>query len=144
MTDNDNTEAFLAHFGVKGMKWGKRKAADDSSDGDSKGSSKPQKLTRKEVRAEKKAFYEKKADNVIRTAAAKPETLIQTLAYDPVLGMNVKTIMTGKELVEHMGKGGYMNAKYTDIYATKDAKSQNYILNDKINQKYVRSDKKKK
>lgn len=25
MTNNDNTDAFLAHFGVKGMKWGVRR-----------------------------------------------------------------------------------------------------------------------
>lgn len=136
----EDVDDFLAHFGVKGMKWGKRKARDAASDSGNA----PKKLTRKEVRAEKKEFYLKKVDNVVKTAAAKPETLIKTLAYDPVLGMNVQTIMTGKELIEHLGRGGYMNAKYTDVYATKDAKTQEYVLNDKINEKYVRSDKKKK
>lgn len=139
---DDLVDNWLSHFGVKGMRWGHRKAQDGG--GDSNESSKPKKLTRKEVRAEKKEFYLKKADDVVRTAAAQPESLIRTLAYDPISGYNRQVVMTGKELVDHLAKGGYMNAKYTDVYATKDANSQEYVLNPNLGQKYRRSDKPKK
>lgn len=135
-----SVDGFLEHYGVKGMRWGIRRNRDSGS-GDG---SKPKKLTRKEVRAEKNEFYLKKMDNVVKTAAAQPESLIKTLAYDPVSGYNRQVVMTGKEVVEHLARGGYMNAKYTDVYATKDAKSQEYIINPNQNQRYRRSDKPRK
>lgn len=140
MTDNEKTDAFLAHFGVKGMRWGKRKARDSDSGGESSGgSSKPKKLTRKEVKQEKADFYQKKADNLLKVASTDPDSLIAVRTPNTYIA----TVATGKEFLDYMAKGGYMDIKMSDVYATKDANSGNYVLNDKMNQRYVRSDKKK-
>lgn len=138
ITKDNATEAFLEHVGVKGMRWGHRKAEDSA--GSSSGSEKPKKLTRKEVRAEKNEFYVKKGDNIVRTAAKHPDSLIAIRNY----GDYVPTIVTGKELLEHMAKGGLLDVKNSDVYATKNQKTGEYWLNENMNQRFVRSDKKKK
>lgn len=125
-------EDAIAHFGTKGMKWGVRKS---NAGGGGSGSG-PQKLTRKEVKMEKKQFYENKANHILKTAVDHPDVLIGVSNGSPI-----PTIVTGREFVHHMSRGGQMNVRYTDIYATKS--NGTYFLNPTPNQKFVRSDKKK-
>lgn len=127
---------FLAHFGVKGMRWGRRKATENS--GDSSGSSpKPKKLTRKEARAEKDAFYQNKGTNLLNKALKDPDILIELHNGDII-----PTITTGKEFVSYLEKGGVMNLKMTDVFAQQEKKNGQYVLNEN-REKYVRSDKRK-
>lgn len=140
VVEEDAVDTWLAHFGVKGMRWGKRKARDDSSgDASSAPPAKPKKLTGKEVRAEKREFYQKKADNLLKKATEDPESLIAVRTP----GDYATTIATGREFMDYMARGGMMDIRLSDVYATKD-KSGNYVVNENMNQKFVRSDKKKK
>ena len=103
-------DEFLAHYGVKGMKWGKRKA------GQSDSSSKPKRLSRKEfrskVKADKKAFYEKKANDIISKTAKGSKVLISVSD-----GFSAPTVVTGKEFKDFLEKGGAFNVQYTDVFA---------------------------
>lgn len=123
-----DTDTFLEHFGVKGMKWGVH------NDNDSTSSSKP-KVSRKELRATNKAaktkFYEDKAHRVIDAASKDPEVLIQlkTQAAYP-------TVVTGREFIQHLSKGGVMDVQLTDVYATKDKKQNAYVLNENRNERF--------
>lgn len=113
----------LQHFGVKGMKWGKRSAKAASSP-------RPKKMTRQEIRADKDAFYQKKLKNVIDTAMKDPENLISLRAA----GTPFQTLVTGREFIEYASQGGIMDATMTDVYATK--RGDKYLLNENVNAKY--------
>ena len=123
---------FLEHFGVKGMKWGVRNKKDTSTK-----SEKPKKLTRKEVKAERDDFYQKKATRMLTKAQQDPESLIlvKDLTAYP-------TVVTGKEFVSYLSKGGFIDIRYSDIYAVKERPDGPYQL--QAPERYVRSDKKKK
>ena len=111
-----NTDAFLAHYGVKGMKWGVRN--DDPSGGGKTKPKKPPKLTRKEVRAEKKAFYDKKAHDLGNEVFTKQnDVLVSVLDHRS----GITNIVTGKEFATHLANGGWMDVKTTDIWARKTA-----------------------
>lgn len=131
--DSQESTENLAHFGVKGMHWGHRKGTSESS------GSKSKKLSRAEVRQEKSKFYEDKLNNVLQTALKNPESLIALKGP----GEAYASIVTGKEFVNYARNNGAMDARMTDVYATKNSKSGPYTLNANINQKYVRSDKRK-
>ena len=70
MTD-DFIDDVLFHHGVKGQRWGIRRNRDTASV-----SEKPKKLSRQEVKAEKNAFYQAKAHNVLDVALKEPKSLI--------------------------------------------------------------------
>lgn len=114
------TDDFLAHYGVLGMQWGKRKAKTATV----------KKLSRKEIRADRDAFYQNKASSLVAKALKDPTTLISLNT-----GGLVPTIVTGKAFVEHLSQGGAMSLKYTDVYATKQGDGP-YILNDNPNVQY--------
>lgn len=115
----------LQHVGVKGMRWGHRKAEPTSSK-----PSKPAKMTRKEVRADKDRFYQDKLSNVINKSLKDPKTLVQLTTP----GDTFATVVTGRQFVEYASNGGLLNAKTTDIYAT--LTKDGYQLNENINQRY--------
>lgn len=123
----DEVDEFLAHYGVKGMKWGVRK-----SSGDSSGSSE-KRLSRKEFKAkvssEKNAFYENKAARILDEATKDPKTLISVKAG------TYPTVVTGKEFVSYLSNGGSFDIRATDVYARRTAEGP-YQLNTSMNQQY--------
>jgi hypothetical protein len=124
----------LEHHGIKGMRWGVRRDDSTSSSG---GSSKPKKLSRSEVAQEQRDFYQKKADNILKVASKDPESLIALKTP------NDAVIVTGHQFVDHMTRGGLMDIRMSDVWATKASPTGPYELNPNINQPFVRSDKRK-
>lgn len=118
---------FLAHYGVKGMKWGKRKAQDSSSTGE-------RRLSRKEHRAkvkkEQSDFYQKKVDRMIEEAVNDPDVLIK------VRTLNGTMIATGKEFINFLGRGGALDVRASDVYARKTADGKHYEFNSEMNKQY--------
>lgn len=133
LTDQ-GAEDELRHVGVKGMRWGHRKAESSDSSGSSDAPTKPKKLTRKEVKAEKNEFYQKKGADLVEKALKDPTVLIK-LHH----GGTYPTLVTGKEFVDHLSRGGLMDIRATDVFATK-AKSGVYERNENPNPKFQRSD----
>lgn len=124
----DEVDEFLAHYGVKGMKWGVRKRSGDSSGSSEK------RLSRKDFKAkvssEKAAFYENKASRILDEASKDPKTLIsiKTAGTYP-------TVVTGKEFVSYLSSGGSFDIRATDVYARRTAEGP-YALNTSMNQQY--------
>ena len=111
----------LTHFGVKGMKWGRRKAEGSNS----APSAKAKKPTRKETRQRGVEFWDKKATALITEAMNDPEVLIKTRLQ----GSSYPTIVTGREFVDYIRNAGAFDLPMTEIYARKEG-SGPYILND--------------
>lgn len=126
------TEHILEHHGVKGQRWGVRRNRDNSGPGGK--AAKPAKLTREQVKAERDAFYQKKAQHILDTAIKQPESLIALRTQ------NDAVIVTGKEFVNHMSRGGLMDIRASDVYATRPGNKGPYVLNPNINTAFVRSD----
>jgi len=139
---SDAADSVLEHFGIKGMHWGQRKA-EGSAGG---GAPKPKKTFRgttvekmngREIRIEKDKFYEDKANDVLKRSAKGDGT--DALVSVTNRQTYATTIITGRELVEHMGRGGLMDIYMTDIYAEKNADGV-YEMTEG-NRVYKRSDK---
>lgn len=140
---SDQVDDFLAHVGVKGMRWGVRKNDDGGSSGSSGSSGsnsgggsgsgggdgadggkgkKPKyeesrREYRKRTRAEAQEFYDKKAEGVIAEALKKGDgVLVKTFYHD---GYDFE-IVTGKEFVESLSKGRAINTPFTEIWAERD------------------------
>ncbi len=126
------------HYGVKGMRWGRRKKRTSTSDtGTSKSKASKKKLTRAEVRAERNAFYMARSERAVDTALRKKgDTLIYTSTSPKVRGI----VMSGNEFIDHISKGGAFDTRVTRVYATKDESGQ-FAFDDQIAERFVRSDK---
>ena len=126
------------HFGVKGMRWGRRKKRTSTSDtGTSKSKASKKKLTRAEVRAERNAFYMARSERAVDTALRKKgDTLIYTSTTRKVRGI----VMSGNQFIDHISKGGAFDTRVTRVYATKDESGQ-FAFDDQIAERFVRSDK---
>lgn len=124
---SEEVDDFLAHYGVKGMKWGVRR---NRVSGDSSSSAKPKRLTRKEKRVEKKAFYEAKASRILNKALEDPEVLVSIRTPNSPY----PTIATGREFVSHVTRGGMFDIRATDIFAEKT--SDGYVRNERMNERY--------
>lgn len=119
---NDDVGEFLAHYGVKGMRWGRRKA-EGSGSGNSGGSAKKEKFTesrreyKKRTKSEAKEFQQKKLERTVKTASEKGDNvLIKTMYAD-----GTPTIVSGREFVRDISSGRMFNAKVTDVVAEKRA-----------------------
>lgn len=151
---------FLAHYGVKGMKWGVRrnsdtgvrpiaKTLDESKFGRAANANAkrymakqaaktnaaaPKRLSRKEhkakVKRERDEFYQKKANKLLDEVMNDPEVLVN------VRTMNGTMVASGKEFLDFMRRGGVMDVRATDIYARKTADGKNYELNADMNKQY--------
>lgn len=110
-------DSFLEHHGVKGMKWGKRKAEGSSS---SSGSS--SKESRKEYRArvkqEKSEFYNKKMSSIVDKASKDGDDVMIKTLY---AGETYQTVTTGSDFVKQLSKGRAFDVTLTEVYATKTA-----------------------
>lgn len=132
---SDEVDNFLAHFGVKGMKWGKRKGENSSVTAGASLAQAPKRLSKKEVRQinrdgqndHDKARVQKVFDESYKKGE---KVLVSTMMQ----GDYAKTIMTGKQFVEHAMTGGAVNARSTDIYA--ERRSGQYELRDNSNSEY--------
>ena len=120
----------LMHFGVKGMKWGRRKA--EGTNAAALGA-KPKKLTRKERKIAEVEFYNQKVNKIIDEALKDPEVLIQTRPQ----GSLYPTVVTGREFVDFVSRSGAFDVRLTEVYARKDA-SGPYVMNDAPIGKYKR------
>jgi hypothetical protein len=108
MIPDEDIYAFLEHHGVKGMRWGSRKGA---SSGDKRRGF-------RQRRADKRQARIQKANDLMTTALKDPEVLIK---------LNNQQIVTGRQFVQFMGRGGLMDVRTTDIYAKKGPKGK-YVL----------------
>ena len=125
------TDVFLAHYGVKGMKWGvRRKSADDGAS-----AAKPKRMSRKEARAlnkeGRKKFYEDKANRILSESVKKGDDVLVQVRTP---GSTYPTVVTGREFASYAARGGAFDVRMTDIYATKAAGG--YQLNESPNAGY--------
>lgn len=117
------TDDFLAHYGVRGMRWGKRKNYTES-----------RKQYKGRIKSERLTFEQQKLDNVLKTSIKRGEDVLVSTRLP---GDTIKTIMTGKQFVEHAMKGGLMDAKATDVFASLDKKQKQFVLNPEAGRQYV-------
>ena len=128
--DND---VALEHYGVKGMKWGQRRAQKRESRQAFKAEKKAYKQN---VRKERNDFYDKKAKSVAATAAKHPKSLISVYGYHDMSTIPSQMIMTGEQFITGISSGAAFNVKYTDVYATLNQKTKSYELNENFNAQY--------
>lgn len=121
-TEVDN---HLEHFGVKGMKWGKRQ-----------GPTEKRRDYKARVKQERQEFEQKHLSKVLTTSMKKGEDV---LVKTQTQGDYAATIMTGKQFVELAGRGALLSAKTTDIFATLDTDAGQFVLNDSPNKGYQKS-----
>ena len=123
--------ATLAHYGVKGMKWGVRKTEG--------------RVTRKQNRQMNKEardkFYAEKASKIYEEAKKGGE---RVLVETRVPGDFAQTVVTGKQFAEHLERGGVMDVRTTEIFARQPKPNQQYVLNDQKIGAYQKQDFRKK
>lgn len=150
----EDLNSFLAHHGVKGMKWGQRKQDGNSSSTSGKsssGSSKPnlnslsggetvskKDVSRKELRSlnkkKQEEFESKKAGEVYGEASAEKSGGKKVLVItDTGFG---QMVVTGKEFADHLEMGGAFNPKATRIYARQQEEGKDFVMNNFANEVY--------
>lgn len=130
---NDNfAENFLSHYGVKGMKWGvtrdeavlrrmsgqqvklrggtkqERKAFNAQAKKDWKDYK--SKTTRQERLEDRRRAEEAKIGYILDQVSKDDKTLLQISTPG-----QYPTLMSGKEFVDHLGRGGLVSPKYTEL-----------------------------
>lgn len=123
----EKVEDFLAHYGVQGMKWGKRRGGHTEKRGEYKA----------RIKSERQAHEQEHLSKVLTTAMKKGENvLVRTQLH----GDYASTIMTGKQFVEMAGNGALLSARTTDVFATLDKKKQQFVLNETPTPTYTPSE----
>lgn len=120
----EKTDDFLEHYGVKGMKWGKRSSRPTEKRGDYK----------RRIASERQAYEQAHLSKVITTSMKKGEDV---LVKTQLPNDHAVTIMTGKQFVEMAGRGALLSARTTDVFATLDKKLGQFVLNENPNTGYV-------
>lgn len=116
----------LAHFGVKGMKWGVHKKHDES-----------RKEYKKRTKQESREFYDKKADALIKASLSKGD---KVLIATKLPGDFATTITTGTQFIEHLQKGGVFDVKTTEVFATQPKKNAQFETNEQPIGTYKKSE----
>lgn len=119
-------EDFLQHYGVVGMKWGKRQRHTEK-----------RRDYKKRIASERQAHDQEHLGRVLTTSLKKGENV---LVRTQLQGDYASTIMTGKQFVETASRGTLLNARTTDVFATLDKKSQQFVLNETPIPNYVPSE----
>lgn len=119
MVAMESSDDFLAHYGVKGMKWGVRKSESKES----------RKEYRKRIASEKNEYYNNKMSNVVNRASRGGDDVLVKTRYG---GDHIQTITTGSEFVKQLSKGAAFDVTLTEIYATK-SKDGPYVITDEVN-----------
>lgn len=106
-----DTEVFLTHYGVKGMKWGVTKSEYKSmSKADRSGY---RKKTGRERRAEVSKAYDRSMEELVRTSSKhQNDIFIKTKLPSDI----APTVMTGREFVGYLSRGGIIDKKATDVF----------------------------
>lgn len=129
---SEQTDDFLAHYGVKGMRWGKRRSDKELANA---------RVTRKQNRQMNKEasekFYSDKASNIYQEAKKAGD---QILISTRMPGDSVQTITTGKEFAAKLERGGMLDVKSTEIFARQPKPDSQYVLNDNIIGTYKKQD----
>lgn len=104
-----STDPYLAHYGVKGMKWGVRRSSNSGATTISR------RQNRKMNKAARKEYNRAKADHILKTVLANKgdDTLIQV----------GRTLVTGEMFVNHALSGGAFNVLHTNIASVRNPKT---------------------
>lgn len=132
----DKLDDFLEHHGVKGMKWGRRKhaAADEAI---KTGVADKKMFSRRDVKKLNKATEQeynlKKTTQVYNESKAKGDNV---LVKSRAAGDYVDTVMTGKQFVSHVERGGLVNPASTRVFARRQHEGQQFIQNNFMDEVY--------
>lgn len=132
----DNIDEFLAHHGVKGMKWGRRKhaAADEAI---KTGVADKKMFSRRDVRKLNKATRQeynlKKTTQAYNEAKAKGDNV---LIKSRAAGDYVDTVVTGKKFVAHIERGGTFDVTSTRVFARRQHEGQQFVMNNFMDEVY--------
>ena len=115
----------IKHYGVKGMKWGVRISRADKK--------KAKAATKAQNRSGETEFLERKLHRAFDAAQKDPNnTLIRTMFERD----KTPVLRTGKDFIDHLTRGGAVNAKLTDLYATKNAEDGRYYIDEHFGEKF--------
>lgn len=104
MDEKPSLDEALAHFGVKGMKWGQHKAEPSGIS---------RKQNRQMNRDARNDFNNKKLSYLLDEARKDDKILIKAHTYEDPYGI----VVSGREFVYNMERGKMLDIKMTEIWA---------------------------